>query len=256
VSHIKMRTMSESFVDLSYRGLALGKRIKLTQIRPGSGFLEIPTPMPVGTLIGIASDDGVSLEAIVAEVNEQVGGRETPPGMLVKPTLDDKAADTWWRARASGVDPKPERSVPAADAAGKVTVMSPRMTGEVAVPKVVDDGHNTAVMEAVSDETSSVDTLVADVPLPRDTNPNVPMPRDTAPDAPQPEPPAEEASRTMMMDAVDLAALGLTTGSGQMAAVKPEDYADEDPGSSSPGVPTANDKPEASGTKKKKRKRR
>ena len=41
--------MIESFVDLTYRGLSLGRRIKLTQVRPTSGTLELVSPMPVGT---------------------------------------------------------------------------------------------------------------------------------------------------------------------------------------------------------------
>ena len=97
--------MSESFVDLSYRGLALGKRIKLTQVRPTLGHLEMPTPMPVGTTIGIATDDGVVLEATVAEVHEQVGGVERPPGMTVKPKLDSDAAHAWWKQQPSPWSP-------------------------------------------------------------------------------------------------------------------------------------------------------
>jgi len=50
--------VNESFVDLTYRGLSLGRRIKLTQVRPSSGYLELPSPMPVGTLVAISTDDG------------------------------------------------------------------------------------------------------------------------------------------------------------------------------------------------------
>ncbi len=215
-----MPTMSESFVDLSYRGLALGKRIKLTQVRPGTGYLEIPTPMPVGTTIGVTTDDGLVLEATVAEVHEQVGGSDQAPGMLIRPKLDVQAAEKWWKARADLPATKPDKPAPAADAGGVVTLKSPRMTGETAIPEVMDDGRNTAVMDAI--ESDPVDTLVADVGL-HDTDPVMPvLPRDTD------SAPADESSSTTMMDAVDLAALGLTSPSGQMAAVKPEDYADEE----------------------------
>lgn len=248
-----MQPMSESFVDLSYRGLALGKRIKLTQVRPGSGYLEIPTPMPVGTKIGMTTDDGVQLEAIVAEVHEQVGGSEQTPGMLVKPTLDVAAADAWWKARASGQDAKPDRATPAADDAGVVTVKSPRMTGELAVPELVDDGRDTGVMDAIDPEgekSSAVETQIVDVPLdglPRDTNPTMAA----APAS------GEEMSRTTAMDAVDLAALGLSTGSGEMKAVKPEDYADDDAAAGNGNGDAGDSKPDApGGGKKKKRKRR
>src|SRR4051794_35535233 len=43
-SVIHSSVMSDAFVDLSYRGLVLGKRIKLTQVRQASGYLEMPTP--------------------------------------------------------------------------------------------------------------------------------------------------------------------------------------------------------------------
>src|ERR1700691_2895932 len=96
-----MRAMSESFVELTYRGLAVARRVKLTQVRPSTGYLELPTPMPVGTAIGIASDDGLVTSAIVAEIHEQVGGSEFSPGMLVKPALDSDAVRTWWSARVT-----------------------------------------------------------------------------------------------------------------------------------------------------------
>jgi hypothetical protein len=236
-----MATMSESFVDLSYRGLALGKRIRLTQVRPDSGYLEIPTPMPVGTAIGVATDEGLVLDATVAEVHEQVGGSDRVPGMLVRPNLETAAAEKWWKARTDLPATKPDRPAPAADAGGVVTVMSPRMTGQTAVPEVMDDGRNTAVMDAIDPDTSGpIDTLVADLPL-HDPAP-APL-RDAAVPASR-----DEASSTMMMDAVDLAALGLTSQSGQMAAVKPEDYADEAPNPDATGP--------AGAKAKKKRKRR
>lgn len=247
-----MAPMSESLVDLSYRGLALGKRIKLTQVRPATGYLEMPTPMPVGTTIAIATDDGVQLEALVTEIHEQVGGSDRAPGMLVKPKLDDSAASSWWTARASAApEARPDKAAPPADADGKVTVMSPRMSGLVAVPEVMDDGKNTAVMSALGP-----DTVVADLPTdPRDTNPNLPVLADSNPNLP---PVQDDGKRTMMMDAVDLAALGLSSQSGQMAAVKPEDYADADDGNG--GADDAGtSKPDATGTggkAKKKRKRR
>jgi len=59
--------MSESFVDLTYRGLTLGRKVKLTQVRPSSGILEHVAPMPVGTSIGIASDDGTLFDAVVSD---------------------------------------------------------------------------------------------------------------------------------------------------------------------------------------------
>ncbi len=210
--------MSDAFVDLSYRGLALGKRIKLTHVRQTTGYLELPTPMPVGTSIGIAADDGTLFEAVVAEVREQTAGAspDNPPGMVVKPKLDGDAQRTWWSQHVEKV----AKDAPEPDAEGKVTVRSPRMTGEMAVPEVVDDGRNTSVMEAVADETVIAPPL--DVESLRDTNPSTPI--------------VDDGKHTVAMDAVDLEALGL------------------DPAASSGSMPAVTDEP--SGKSKKKKKKR
>ena len=142
-----MAAMSESFVDLSYRGLALGKRIKLTQVRATAGYLEMPTPMPVGTTIGMSTDDGVLFEATVAEVREQTTGSDKPPGMVVKPKLDADAQRAWWKQRVT----VEEKAAPKPDAEGKVTVRSRRTTGDATPSELMDDGRNTAVMDAVGD---------------------------------------------------------------------------------------------------------
>jgi hypothetical protein len=218
-----MTSMSESFVDLSYRGLALGKRIKLTQVRPNAGYLELATPMPVGTTIGIASDDGVLLEALVAEVHEQLGNDGAAPGMLVKPKLDADAARAWWKQRVSLADDKP---MPPPDAEGRVTVVSRRMSGDVAVPQVMDDGRNTAVMSAIDDSPAAAASLSSTGELPvlagEPTDPS--LPRISAEMAAQ-NPIVDDGKRTMMMDAVDLAALGLdpAASSGSMPAITDED---------------------------------
>lgn len=206
-----MTAMSESFVDLSYRGLALGKRIKLTQVRPTAGFLEMPTPMPVGTMIGIATEDGVLLEATVAEVHEQVMAGGKTPGMLVKPRLEADAARTWWTQHVTVTD---EPQVPAADADGKVTVRARRRTADGGIPELIDDGRNTAVMDAIDD------TQLAPAGEPTDPS----LPRVSAEMAAQ-TPIVDDGKRTMMMDAVDLEALGLdpSTSSNSMPAATDED---------------------------------
>jgi hypothetical protein len=93
--------MIESFVDLTYRGLPLGRRIKLTQVRPTSGYLEMPAPMPVGTLLAIATDEGVVIDARVSEIKEQVAGAEVVPGMKITPELGAKNVSSWWHARVA-----------------------------------------------------------------------------------------------------------------------------------------------------------
>jgi len=237
-----MTAMSESFVDLSYRGLALGKRIKLTQVRAAAGFIELPTPMPVGTTIGIATEDGVLLEAMVAEVREQVTGSDRAPGMVVKPKLDADAARTWWKQRVTVTD---ERSAPQADAAGKVTVTARR---EAVPAQLMDDGRNTAVMDVVDDgRPSSPDVTSRDSSPEITAEPTDPsLPRISAEMAAQ-NPIVDDGKRTMMMDAVDLAALGLdaATSSGSMPAIT--DVGDDENGNGN------GDKPENRGKKKKRR---
>ncbi len=162
--------MNDSLVDLSYRGLALARRVKLVQVKPSSGYVEMPTPMPVGTRVAIATDEGVSIEAVVAEIHEQVTGASVTPGMLVRPALDNsRASADWWKARVTEADPDPEelrRTDPMLDT---TTIVGKRMSGQVAVPEIIDDGKDTGVMDAIQDD----------------------------------------GKATMMMDAVDLAALGL-----------------------------------------------
>lgn len=96
--------MGESFVDVSYRGLDLGRRLKLRDLRPEAGYLEIPLPMPVGTQIELVTDDGLKIAAHVTHVHEQVAGSDVHPGMRIKPHLGG-AAVKWWQSRidADGV---------------------------------------------------------------------------------------------------------------------------------------------------------
>lgn len=186
--------MNDSFVDLSYRGLALARRVKLTQVKPSTGYVEMPTPMPVGTHVAIATEDGVTIEAIVAEIHEQVGGATATPGMLVKPSLDGAGAQ-WWTARVSAPD-APD-APDAQDAEEDLRTTNPMVPTtiitkrEAAVPEVVDDGQDTGVMDAIQDD----------------------------------------GKATMMMDAVDLEALGLDPNarpSGEMTAIGAP-IVDEDP---------------------------
>ena len=218
-----MSAMIESFVDLNYRGLALGRRVKLTQVRPSTGYLELAAPMPVGTAINISTDEGVQLDATITEVHEQVGGADKPPGMLVRPKLDADAAKSWWSARVA----MPELAKP--QAAAPVGTVRPKRKSDGGVPELVDDGRNTAVMEVVDPTTPELvrDTApeveVIDVPPLRDSSPSI----------------QDDGKRTTAMDAVDLEALGL------------------DPASSSGSMPTATDDDnDKSGGARKKRKRR
>ncbi|MGE0870230.1 MAG: hypothetical protein AB7P03_16820 [Kofleriaceae bacterium] len=113
--------MIESFVDLTYRGMSLARRVKLTQVRPSTCYLEMPAPMPVGTTIRIATDDGIELEATVTAIHEQVGGSDKPPGMTVAPKLAGDASDpavAWFKARVA----LPEETAPEPSRTRSMTV--------------------------------------------------------------------------------------------------------------------------------------
>ena len=91
----------EAFVDVTYRGLEVGRRIKLTEVSPASGYLEVAIPMPVGTTIEVAIADGVTIAAVVRGVHEQVSGSPRPPGMQIAPDLAADAARAWWSERVT-----------------------------------------------------------------------------------------------------------------------------------------------------------
>jgi len=107
------RGVIESFVDLTYRGLALGRRIKLTEVRPSTAFVELAAPMPVGTPVAIVTEDGVTLDATVTWIHEQVAGAERTPGMIVAPVLSAEAAAAWWQARVTLPEDERPRQRPA-----------------------------------------------------------------------------------------------------------------------------------------------
>jgi hypothetical protein len=205
--------MTESFVDLTYRGLPLGRRVKLTEIRPSTGYLEMPMPMPVGTAIQIATDEGFAFEATVVELHEQVGGSDKPPGMRVKPAFDandgpyrstNERAGAWWKERVALPELQPRRK--AATAPPPVPILPrARRTAEMpGVPanELADDGQRTEAMDSV--DPSMIEQLAADVIV-------------------------DDGKRTIVMQAPDIAALGLEVSSSrEMLAVKDDDDADDD----------------------------
>jgi hypothetical protein len=102
----------EVFVDVTYRGLELGRRLKLREVGPSTAYLEHGTPMPVGAEVLLATDEGLSIAVTVVRVHEQVAGAEMPPGMRVQASGLDGAAAGWWRDLVSREDPQiPELEV-------------------------------------------------------------------------------------------------------------------------------------------------
>lgn len=261
--------MIESFVDITYRGLSLGRRVKLSHVRPSTGYLETPAPMPVGTPILIATDEGHSIEAKVTAIHEQTGGSDKPPGMTIAPSLAGEALESWWRARVAYPDDDVSRPrttsspivrprhaaqveeavpvpvpVPAPDpepAGGKTVAMM------AVLPPVVDDaggdgGKATMIMPAVDQELLEQ--------LTRGSGEIEKLTRSTGDHEV-----IDDGKMTTVMEAIDPAALGLETGnSGSFAAVSDEET---DPGASDSNVsgpiPTNGNGDKKAGKKKRKR---
>jgi len=239
--------MIESFVDLTYRGLSLGRRVKLTQVRPSTGYVETPAPMPVGTAISIATDEGLLFDAMVMAIHEQVGGSDRVPGMVVAPALADESRQAWWKARVALPEEPPastrvkpitvrprSHTVPAppspdamlaaaAQAVESAMVVDDGVTQAMPVIEDEPPGSRTTVMPAMDPELLEQLTRKSDeLPAMRTTGEHEVV---------------DDGKQTMMMDAVDPAALGLDVGgSGPMAASEGDDEP-EDLRKSSPGLP-------------------
>lgn len=86
----------ERFVDVTYLGIELGRRLRLDSGASGKAYLHFNAPMPIGTALTIATDEGLSIPARVLEVQEQVAGAERPPGMKIRAGDLTGDAKTWW----------------------------------------------------------------------------------------------------------------------------------------------------------------
>ena len=261
--------MIESFVDLTYRGLSLGRRVKLSHVRPSTGYLETPAPMPVGTSILIATDEGVSIEAKVTAIHEQTGGSDKPPGMTIAPSLADEALESWWRARVAYPDEDVARPRTASS-----PIVRPRAHAQVDdVPPVPEPvpvrapdpeppGGKTIAMTAIAVDDAGGDGGKATMIMPavdqelleqltRPSGEIEKLVRSTGEHEV-----IDDGKMTTVMDAIDPAALGLETGnSGSFAAASDEET---DPGASDPGAsgPISTNGGDKKNGGKKKRKRR
>lgn len=247
--------MSESFVDLAYRGLPLGRRIKLTLIRPSTGYLELPAPMPVGTKLSIATENGLSIEAIVTQIHEQIGGSERTPGMTVAPALGGEEAAAWWKARVALPELDPSSEPRARVVAAPRPAPSPAPAPPSPPPVVAESPPPPPVVEvrpapappsspAVAAEPAEPAALPSEDPAPLPPLEAAPLP--PAPPAPvppleavaAPEPAAlepagldqlasadlplvDDGKKTIMMRSVDLSALGLEASSSGPLPVSP-----------------------------------
>jgi hypothetical protein len=96
---------TEAFVDVTYRGLDAGRRLKLTDLGPETGYLEMARPLPVGARLALTTDEGCEIAAVIVRVHEQVAGAELPPGVRVRVVDPAGEAATWWSARVTQTDP-------------------------------------------------------------------------------------------------------------------------------------------------------
>lgn len=151
--------MIESFVDLTYRGLSLGRRIKLTQVRPSTGYVETPAPMPVGTSIAFATDEGLTFDAVVMAIHEQVGGSDKAPGMVVAPALADAERTSWWKARVALPEEPPASTRP------KPVTVRPRPNTVPQPPPDAMLAEAAASLAAAAESTGSATIVTAPLDL-------------------------------------------------------------------------------------------
>ncbi len=92
----------ETFVDITYRDIDLGRRLRLEPAEPGTAHLSFNAPMPVGSRLSISTDHGHAIPVRVVEVQEQVADAPKPPGMLVVGVGLEGEALSWWREITKG----------------------------------------------------------------------------------------------------------------------------------------------------------
>ena len=82
------------FIDVVYRGLRVAHKVKLVD-----GFIELETPLPVGTSISVECEGKPARAARVAHVVEHEAAAKSPPGMRLtwvaaEESPAESAADT------------------------------------------------------------------------------------------------------------------------------------------------------------------
>lgn len=266
----------ESFVDVTYHGIEVARRAKLTEVSPEAGYLEVAAPMPVGTQVVLAVD-GMTIDAVVRSVHEQVGGTEHPPGMRVRPALDADAARRWWSERVTlaseAVPPsRPTLEMTAADA-DAVRAIADRAQTATGAPPFADPARHTRNLESGEIRAAVLAAAAEDerlnVPKPADPEPRV-TPADGIPSQLGDEDGLiDDGKRTEVMAAVDPELLArLTSTSGEMPAmqddgkrttlmdvppVMDEDGGDDDDGNGNGASVSDSRPPQAQGKRKRRR---
>lgn len=212
----------ESFVDVTYHGIEVARRAKLTEVSPEAGYLEVAAPMPVGTQL-VLTIEGTSVPAVVRSVHEQVGGADRAPGMRVRPALDGDVAKRWWAERVTLASeavpasrPTLEMSVEQGDAVRAVADRAQTSTG---APPFADPARHTRNLQSGEIRAAVLAAAVAEEKLGIPTK-SEPEPRVTPADG-IPSQLADEdgliddGKRTEVMAAVDPDILARLTSSGE-----------------------------------------
>lgn len=135
---------SEQFVNVSYRGIEVGTSLKMIEFGPTTAYVELTTPMPVGTTLDLVTDaagaPSVAFKATVLRVQEQVAGAEMAPGMRVRAAKLEGDAAAWWKAAVSEADPViPEACRERVDLTATLTATVPAPEAAAPEPPVVED---------------------------------------------------------------------------------------------------------------------
>jgi hypothetical protein len=97
---------AENFVEVTYRGIEVGKGLKLTELGPSSAFLEFEKPLPVGAHLDMETDSGFAITGVVQRVHEQVADAEIAAGMRLRVDSLVGAAEAWWASKVTREDPQ------------------------------------------------------------------------------------------------------------------------------------------------------
>lgn len=200
--------MADVFVDLLYRGLALGSRVRLGEVSEARGYLEVPAPMPVGTVVSMVTGDEAAgtVPVKVLEVVEQTAGSERPPGMVVRPILQGDAALAWWRRlggdSAGSQAPRPVVAAPASSPA--VAPPAPAVAAPLAEapPVAAPPAEAAPVAAPVAAPTAEAALVAAPVAAPTAEAALVAAPVAAVPDAPAVPDAASALERAGVVSAV------------------------------------------------------
>lgn len=232
----------DAFVDVAYRGLEVGRRLKLHEVGPNTAYLEHGTPMPVGADLLIRTDGGLSIPVVVIRVHEQVAGNDMPPGMRVKAAQLEGEAASWWGNLVTRGDPE----IPELPLAPMVPMPPAEPHPEAAHDDVDDEMTEAAALAPAAHDTAVMNLSELAAASEAEEGGNG-APGDLAP----------ASGRTRIMSAVEISEITDTAGEGE-----PEEGSSEpDPDVTTPagnGAPGSNgDEMQATrGRGKRRRKRR